>query len=329
MASEAKLARCIRLLDALVRHGPLANRDIRGILDVDRRTALRDVESLEACGVPVVRSGKGAGLRYGVAEGYRQTGLSLHLGEALALEFGRQLLGFLGGTDLGRWMDDLQSQLGPAFDPGTAKRLDGLRRRLLYLSEPYRSYEAHDDVIDEIVSALLQERELTVEHEGRRRRVYHRLEPLGLVIYRRALYLVAREPGSELHLRLAVDRIRSATRRALHFDYPDDFDLAEEMSGCFGIYREGEPEEVLLRFAPRVARFVRARTWHPTQSLEDTEGGGVILRMESCGPELVRLALEFGPTVEVLAPEWLREAVVGELKEAVALYAVAPAAVGG
>jgi len=325
MPTDAKLARCIRLLDALVRHGPLANRDIRRALGVDRRTALRDIDSLVAAGVPVVRTGEGAGVVYSIGHGYRSAGLKLHLAEALALEFGSQLLGFLGGTDLGRWMDDLQENLGPAFDPATTERLASLRSRLLYLSEPYRSYDAHDDVIDELVSALLQQRELEIEHEGRRRRFFQRLQPLGLVIYRRALYVVVQEPPSGRRLRLAVDRIRAANRRKEHFDYPADFDLAQEMSGCYGIYQEGEPEEVAIRFSARVAHFVRARTWHPTQRLEETDDGGVLLRMETCGRELVRLVLEFGPTAEVVTPAWLRDAVAGELRDALALYERAPA----
>jgi len=45
-----------------------------------------------------------------------------------------------------------------------------------------------------------------------------------------------------------------------------------------------------------------------------------VLRMETCGRELVRLVLEFGPTAEALAPAWLREAVARELRGALDLY---------
>jgi len=47
MGEGRKLDRCIRLLEALTRQGPLANRGIRKLLGVDRRTALRDLRSLE------------------------------------------------------------------------------------------------------------------------------------------------------------------------------------------------------------------------------------------------------------------------------------------
>ena len=324
MPEATKLTRCLRLIEALARHGPLGNQDIRRVLAVERRTAQRDVRSLEESGVPIVRTGVGSGRLYALAEGYRRSRLRLGLGDALALELGRQLLGFLGGTDLSRWMSDLSKGLGPALSPETADRLERVRGRLLYLSEPYRRYEAHDDVINELLSALLAERELSLDYRSTRgARAYRRFQPLGLVVYRRALYLLGRRPDARPAgrvWRLAVDRIRSAARTRAGFAYPRDFDLAQEVEGCFGIFQEGEPQQVVLRFAPRAAHLVRSRTWHSTQRLSDGPDGGVLLTMHTCGRELVRLVLEFGETVEVLAPPWLRDAVVGELRGALRLY---------
>ena len=273
--------------------------------------------------------GDGPTRRYCLTEEYRQAGVCLGVGDALALEFGRQLLGFLGGTDFSRWMTGLQERLGPALSPAAADQAATLSRRILYLSEPSRRYEAQDDVIDEILFTLLRERELRVEHEGSGgRRTYDHLQPLGLVMYRRALYLVVREPEAGTVLRLAVDRISDARRLPASFTYPEGFDLAAELGRGFGIFQEGEPERVVLRFVPRVARLVRSRVWHSTQELEDLPDGGVELHMTTCGRELVRLVLEFGETVEVVAPVALRDQVARELRNALAYYAPPPDAEG-
>lgn len=317
MGDESRTTLCIRLWDALLGRGELATREVMGLLEVDKQRALRSLRALQDAGLPVYPVGQGSARRWKLDEGYRRTRVNVTLGDAMALEFGRQLMGFLGGTSLPGWMADLQEKLRPALPEGVPERLADFRTRLYYLSEPYRSYDAHDDVVDEVLSALLQSRELEVEHVTR---TYPCLRPLTLVVYRRALYLLAEDPAAGIRRRLALDRVRRARRLPSHFPYPDGFDPAAELLGPFGIESSGQPEDVVLRFDPRVAHLVRSRVWHPTATLTDLEGGGVELRMRTHGRELVRLALEYGETVEVVQPPGLRAAVIAELRGALARY---------
>jgi predicted DNA-binding transcriptional regulator YafY len=83
---------------------------------------------------------------------------------------------------------------------------------------------------------------------------------------------------------------------------------------------------VRLRFDARVAQLVRARVWHPSQAIVGLPDGGVELRMRTNGPELVRQVLEFGDKVEVVEPQWLRDAVVDELAGALERYGLSVAA---
>ncbi len=70
----------------------------------------------------------------------------------------------------------------------------------------------------------------------------------------------------------------------------------------------------------RGARYVRERTFHPTQQLHDLPDGGVELRFKAAGLELPRFVLEWGPRVEVIEPAWLREDVINQLRTALARY---------
>lgn len=82
-----------------------------------------------------------------------------------------------------------------------------------------------------------------------------------------------------------------------------------------------EPYEVALRFDSYKARWIRERTWHPSQTVEERPDGGLDLRMTVAGEgDLLRWILGHGGHVEVLSPAWLREQVAHECRSAAALY---------
>lgn len=85
--------------------------------------------------------------------------------------------------------------------------------------------------------------------------------------------------------------------------------------------RGGEPFAVALRFDAYQARWIRERSWHPSQELKETGDGGVVLRLRVAGVgDLCRWILGYGRHVQVLEPEWLREQVAEELRQAAAGY---------
>jgi proteasome accessory factor B len=317
---SAKVDRCIRLLLAFQQRGTLANRHIRELLECDEQTASRDVRSLFEAGVPLEVKGTGSDRHYRIDPGWRRTGVDLSLGDALSLHFGRKLLSFLEGTVFPEWHDELRRKLDIGADPRTLDRRGRFSRKLVYLSEPARHYAAHDDTLDTLVRGLLEEREITADYRSRRGKHAYTLRPLALVIYRRALYLLAASDAHETVLRLPVDRFVTATLGE-PFPYPEDFDPNDLLANTFGIFDDGrEPEAVRLRFEPGVADLVRARDWHRSQRFEDGPDGTVDLVLQASGPELARLALEWGNQVEVLQPAWLRSRVRQELKDALRQY---------
>ncbi len=81
------------------------------------------------------------------------------------------------------------------------------------------------------------------------------------------------------------------------------------------------PQEVVLRFDAYQARWIRERTWHPSQELQELEDGGVELRLSVSGEgDLLRWVLGYGRHVEVVAPEHLRQRVAEELRRAASRY---------
>jgi predicted DNA-binding transcriptional regulator YafY len=91
---------------------------------------------------------------------------------------------------------------------------------------------------------------------------------------------------------------------------------------AFGILDDGEVLDVVLKFSPAQAPYVRERQWHPTQQLETQPDGSLLLRFQASGRfEIQRWIQGWGEQVEVLGPPSLRRDVVAHLRAAAAQYA--------
>lgn len=277
--------------------------------------ARRDLAAL-ADAMPDLKSeGSGRTRRWRLG---RRERLAVSFGERLSLHFGRQLMSFLAGTLLPEWLDELTDKLGDAAARGADEQAAHLARRLLYVTEPYRRYEAHDATVDALMKALLADREVTVAYaEGRE---LPRFRPYTLVVYRRALYLVGSNVGSTDLVTLAVDRIRGVTLSERTFRLPPGYRPDAALQDRYGIRRGRAAELVVLRFPEEKRRYLEARHWHPGATITTAPDGRVELRMFAGGQELVNLALEWGAACEVVEPAWLREEVVRELRAALVWY---------
>ncbi|MCA9489305.1 MAG: WYL domain-containing transcriptional regulator [Myxococcales bacterium] len=314
------VVRAIKLLEAFHQRGTLATKDVMELFDVDRQVARRDVLSLIEAGVPITPVGEGNATRNVLDAGYRRSRFHFTAGDAFAFALARRMMPFLESTLVTEWLDELHAKLAVGRPEQTARWEERFRQRLVYLSEPHRSYAEHEAVIDPLIRCLLDDKTAHLDYAGVRRRDKLTVEPLALVIYRRALYLLARRAGATELRRFAIERIRSA-RIGEPFRYPVGFDPHEAFRESYGIADPDHPiSEVRLRFVKGTAEYVRARHFHPTQRFEDGPDGTLDLVMTTGGRELENLALEYGWTVEVIAPAWLRATVAEHHRRAAAYY---------
>ena len=71
------------------------------------------------------------------------------------------------------------------------------------------------------------------------------------------------------------------------------------------------------------AGYVRAREWHPSQTLRDLPDGGVLLTLDVCRDQALRSwILSFGASAQVLSPETLVRETAEQFARAQARYMV-------
>ncbi len=105
-------------------------------------------------------------------------------------------------------------------------------------------------------------------------------------------------------------RIQSAKPTGKTFERSQKFSLEKRLRDSFGVH-SGEGEyEVVIRFNPRAADYVREKKWHRSQQLRELKGGGVELKLKlSSLAEIERWVLSWGGDAKVLKPRELAEAV--------------------
>jgi len=130
-----------------------------------------------------------------------------------------------------------------------------------------------------------------------------------------------REPPDKIRT-LKVERIRSAEILSATYQIPESFDPRSLLQDAWGIwYTEETPQQVVLKFHPRVAARVKESRWHRSQRIEEQSDGALIWQASIAEPqEMLPWIRGWGADVEVLEPESLRKTLERETKRLAKLY---------
>ena len=128
-------------------------------------------------------------------------------------------------------------------------------------------------------------------------------------------YLVAYDLLRQKILQFALPRIR--TWRILteeHFEPQSTFSPEEYFRQSFQAEHGDQIVEVVLLFDPYQARYMRERTWHTSQQIEDMSDGSIVMRFKTGAlAEVQRQIMSYGSHVKVLEPTDLAIAITDEL----------------
>ena len=289
-------------------------------LGVSRRTIRRWAASLEhqletVDDLPQVVLEPGTPRREAKVRLNRRSGratLAQQRATALALATTRYLSS-TGAEPLQRMAEQLVRRSADG-DEATIRRLN---TAFHYIPFGRKSYADASDEVDDVFTAVLSRWTIDFDYWRvvARQGIRVRAEPYSLVIYRDALYMLARRLGvGEPTMRVyAIDRMSQIVPdRNSRFEIPDEFNPADSF-GDLGLWRpEKERERLEVLFEERTALFARERVWPGEPSDEPpwrTEPDGrhrLVLHL-LVSPEVEQWLMGFGPDAEVVRPAWLRD----------------------
>ena len=294
-------------------------------LDVTTRTIRRDLAALQEAGFPLYDERDEDGRARWRLDGHALKGLEtgFTLAELCALYLSRNMLEAVAGTPFQRDLTLAFTRLEKMLSPRMRQFLDRLPHVLASKPGPRaRGSSSSPDLVARLLEATLHYR---VAHMKYNSVSSGRMKDYTIHAYRLAfaqggLYLLAYVPEYKDVRTFAVDRIASVSLDKQTFtptrSIPDDV-----FGNSLGV-NTGPPSHVEIAFDKGVAPYVRARVWHPSQSLRDAPDGGAVLSLDVCNDVALRSwILGWGPSARVLAPAALAAEIRTDLTNASAQYA--------
>jgi predicted DNA-binding transcriptional regulator YafY len=319
-----QLSRLLQIIIALQSERRPNARQLAELCEVSRRTIFRDLDAIEAAGVPVEFDPAKQGYRLGGSSRLVTTSLSER--EALAL---LMLVNQVRASDTLGPVRDAQAgvmKLIQGLDDPTRRRVEAVVPAIAGSLATARRPEASLVIRDRILEALglgVQIR-LTLRVPGQTTAESTRVAPYRLYHGRSGWDLIGR---STLHRRVRRFPVASIEEVVLTGDpavIPPRFDVERWLERTW----TGEPgpdrHEIRLRFAEPLAPTIRDGVWHPSQRIEPLPDGRLDLLLTLDRPgDLAGWVLGHGDGVEVISPDELRQ-MVSKLALAIAGKYAAP-----
>lgn len=321
VTAEARLRRILHILPAARREGGAALEPLAAELDVEPATILRDLEEVTARSL-YLTAGPADDLQIQLTPdrvrvwttGKFARPVKLLAGEVLALGLGLRALSAAGdsrldadgGEALRRRLERFLAtketdELLPLFDPAGEDGGEG-------------SASSDADITDAVFAAARERRPCRIRYlkPGTSEPEERVLHPWAVVRAEGRWYAVGRDPGRrDGRTRVfRVDRILEAEPTDGSFDVPDDFDLSDVVDRG-RLFDPEEYVEVVVRYSPRIARWIREKPWAgDVAGSEEGDDGSLRVRHRVADPRwILGHVLQYGPDAEVLEPEGVRERV--------------------
>ena len=297
------------------RRTPISRQDLMERLECSQATLYRLVNELrDFLGAPIEQDADTRGFYYdrSYEQPFELPGIWISPSELQALLTARQVLANVQPGLLEGELESIQGRITSLLQQRGVEA-EGGDSRIQIQNVAARAVPAR--MFQDVLAALVRRRRLRIRYHGRRRdeeseRV---ISPQRLTQYRNSWYLDAWCHSAEGLRSFALERIREQELLEEDATEVPPNELADHFDQSYGIFSGPAEHTAELRFSPEMARWVSEETWHPAQEGRFEPDGSWLLRLPfGSARELTMDILRYGAEVEVLAPDFLRDAVAGE-----------------
>lgn len=287
--------------------------------DVQERTIYRDLEELEAAGIPIVFDD--------VTQGYRLAGdfflppVSLTPEEALALAVLCEHVAKPERIAHTEAAYKALAKIEAAMPTGVREEIAKLCQGVSIHTAPASPSDADTDVYRKVQKAIATRTSLMCRYDSRERAGgasvsesvtgdEFEFEPYALLFSVRAWYAVGHHARHASVRQLKLSRFASVRETGRSYEVPREFSIDAHLGNAWRIMRGSVDHNVEVRFDATVASTMGDTLWHKTQEIEEHDDGSATFRCVVSGlDEIVWWILGYGPHARVVAPAELAERV--------------------
>ncbi len=282
---------------------------------VNRRTIYRDLEVLEASGVPIWQDNGS----YGIVRDNYLAVVRLRFHEAMALYIAARLLS--------RHSDEHNPHIIAALNKLATAFPDPLSEQVAQTANMIRERPVNEffvNVLEVISNAWAEQTKVNLWYRSRssddvkqRKLSPYAIEPSSTGGH----YVVGYDESAQATRTFKLERVTHVEPTTEPFDTSFTFDLVQHFAKAWGIMASGEPTTVRLRFSAEVGTFITERIWHPSQTLYEEPDGSTQMEIVVADTREMRPWIRsWGSAVEVLAPPTLRTEIAADAKRLAAAY---------
>jgi proteasome accessory factor C len=305
------------------RRTPISRQDLMERLECSQATLYRLVAELrDYLGAPLEQDADNRGFYYDRSydQPFELPGIWISPAELQALLTARQVL---GNVQPGLLEGELQSLQGRISSLLQQKGVDAQESQSRIHIQSVAGRAVPEHLFQDVMGALIGRQQLHISYHGRRKDdVSERdISPQRLTQYRNSWYLDAWCHKAEGLRSFSLERISDQALLDKDAKEMPAKVLAAHFDSSYGIFSGPAENKATLKFSPEMSRWIAEEQWHPDQKGSyDDEGAWTLELPFSSARELVMDIMRYGPEVEVISPDSLREAVAESARQAAEIY---------
>ncbi len=278
-------------------------------LEVTTKTVQRDLEFMrDRLNLPLAYDFTRKGFRYTCEVSAFPT-MQITEGEIFALVVAEKALQQYRGTSFEKPLLSAIKKMEQALPDTISLNLADIEQTISFRTraEPILDLK----IFDALAKAVAQRKQLQLHYRKPGQKAEPRIiDPYHLANINGEWFLFAFDHARRDIRTFAPARIEAVAQTGKTFERSQSFSLEKRLRDSFGVHAGKGKFEVVIRFAPRAADYIREKKWHPSQTLRDLKDGGVELKMKlSSLAEVSRWVLSWGGEAKILKPKELVESV--------------------
>jgi proteasome accessory factor B len=304
--SRPPLERMLRIHE-IIRTGSYPNATrLASELEVSSKSIHRDIEFMrDRLGLPIEYDERRWGYYY-TGEVSSFPSLQISEGELFSLVVAEKALQQFRGTPFEKPLSSALHKISQSLPDTISLQLSDWDQSIAFRSHAVPVQNL--DIFDTLARATSGRKQIEIVYRkpGRAEAETRVVDPCQLVNIDGEWYLFAFD-----HLRKDIrtfvpSRIQKARQTGKTFERPRKFSLENRLRGSFGVHSGQGEYNVVIRFSPAVADFIREKQWHESQRLREMKDGRVELSMNLTSlVEVERWILSWGGHAVVMAPKEL------------------------
>lgn len=323
MPHATRVHRLLKIISLIRAHPGMTPARLSAECEVGERQIYRDLNELEAAGIPIAFDHAVAGYR--IAGDCFLPPVQLTAEEALAISVLCEHIAQPEQIPFTKPAWAALTKIHATLPQSVREEIARLVGSVVVRTAQATAADGDTSVYEHIQNAITTRRALICRYDSLNPNTPEEeefdFEPYALFFSVRAWYAVGYHSGRDAIRSLKLSRFTAMKPTARPYEIPPGFSLDKHLGNAWRMMPSDRDYAVVIRFSPAFAESVSETRWHHNQEVEFEEDGAAVFRCTVSGlDEIVWWVLSMGPNCEVIEPPELRERVRDLAQHTAALY---------